>query len=84
MLLSVALTALAGTRLGVPSRIDSTDVFGDEYHIYQRSNHGSAVNPVTHTSMVPQDGIIEVVSWDGGAFNYIKNIVYGAESIHRK
>lgn len=79
MLLSVALTALAGAKHGVPSRIDSTDVFGDEYHIYQRSNHGSAVNPATHTFMVPQDGIIEVVSWDGGSFNYIKNIVYGAD-----
>ena len=79
MLLSVALMSLAGTKSEAPSRIDPNDVFGDNYIIFQRTNHGSAVNPLTHTHMVPQDGVLEVVTWDGDFMYYIKNIVYGAD-----
>ena len=76
VLLSVAITALAGN---APRAIAPEDVFGDEFYIYQRSTHGSAVNPVTHTFMVPQNGGLEITGWDGLSFAYIKNIVYGSE-----
>ena len=79
LLLAVGLTALAGTKMGAPERLPNDSVFGDEYHVYQRTNHGSAVNPVTHTYMVPQDGTIEVLFYDGGNSGFIKNVVYGSD-----
>ena len=79
LLMCVGIAAMADTKSGAPSRVDTENVMGDMYYIYQRSNRGSAVNPETHTSMIPQDGIIEVVMGDGGAMSFIKNIVYGAD-----
>ncbi len=79
MLLTVAFTALAGVKSGAPSRLSTDSVFGDTYQVFHRTNHGSAVNPVTHTYMVPQDGAIEIVTWDGGNLGFIKNIVYGSD-----
>lgn len=78
MMLAVTVTALAGTKTGAPSRIDPADVWGDDHHVYQRLNHGSAVTP-EHTYMTPQDGFLEVVTGDGGNFVYVKTPVYGSE-----
>ena len=75
MLMSIAITALAQSNDTLPS----PDVFGDSYYIYQRSNRGSAVDPVTHKRYTPQDGTFEVSIYDGGFNVYIKNIVYGSE-----
>ena len=74
--LFVALSAMAGSPLRI---ISEQEVFG-EYLIYQRSNHGSAVNPETHTYYVPQNGVLEVVKEPvQPRVVYIKNIVYGSE-----
>ncbi len=80
VMLMVSLASLADNRTSAPSRIAPDQVFGDQHYIYQRSNHGSAVDPVTHTFMVPQSGILEAVTWDGDYMYYIKNIVYGSET----
>lgn len=79
MLLTVAFTALAGVKSGAPSRLSNDSVWGDEYKIFKRTNLGSAVNPETHTYMVPQDGTIELLLRDGGMEGYVKNIVYGSD-----
>ena len=79
MLLTVAFTALAGVKSGAPSRLSNDSVWGDEYKIFKRTNLGSAVNPLTHTYMVPQDGTIELLLRDGGMEGYVKNIVYGSD-----
>ena len=81
-MLCVGLTVMAGG----PSRA-SYPKNGIRYVIYERSNLGSAVNPITHTTCVPQDGIFEIVQYDdssgfiinGVTSIYIKNIVYGAD-----
>lgn len=74
--LFVALSAMAGSPLRI---ISEQEVFG-EYLIYQRSNHGSAVNPETHTYYVPQNGVLEVVKEPvQPRVVFIKNIVYGSE-----
>ena len=79
LLLAVGLTAVAGTKTGTPSRLPNDSVYGDEYKVFKRSVTGSAVNPTTHTYMVPQDGVIEMLFWDGGNEGFIKNIVYGSD-----
>ena len=77
--LIIALSAMADAKSGAPLRFDGSEgIFGEEYSIYQRSNQGSAINPDTHTSMVPQDGTIEIVFSKAEKKAYIKNIVYGA------
>lgn len=77
--LIIALSAMADAKSGAPLRFDGSEgIFGEHYFIYQRSNQGSAINPDTHTSMVPQDGTIEIVFSKAENKAYIKNIVYGA------
>ena len=70
VMVSVAFMTLAGN---TSRPVNPEDIGGDEFHIYQRSTHGSAVNPVTHTYMVPQDGVMEITGWDGLSYAYIKN-----------
>ena len=79
LMLAVSLTTLAGTKAGTPSRLTDDEVWGDLYYIYQRTAGGSAVNPVSHKGFVPQEGIVEILTLDGGYYYYIKNIVYGSE-----
>ena len=77
--ISIALTAMAQTDT-VPNLLYSFD------YVFHRSSHGGAVNPVTHTTYVQQDGTIEILSSvplnpnDGDQYEIaIKNIVYGSE-----
>ena len=75
-----AVTAMADVASGAPLRANPfPGEQGTEFHIYQRSNHGSATNPVTHTSCVPQDGTFELVLNTLDKKVYIKNLVYGSE-----
>lgn len=77
----VAFSALANSPGGAPRRIvDEQDILGLDYQVYQRTDRGSAVDPMTHTTCVPQDGPFEILfgSSDSGTV-YIKNIVYGSE-----
>lgn len=79
--LFACLAALGNTVPGAPSRVLGQDepILGDLYFIYQRTNAGSAINPETHTSCVPQDGLFEIVREYDNNEVYIKNIVYGAD-----
>ena len=77
--LFVAMTTMASASPGTPLRVDESILTGMEYHVYQRTDRGSAVNPMTHTTCVPQDGYFETLWFDGGAIVFIKNIVYGSE-----
>ena len=77
----VAFSGLANSPGGAPKRfVDEQDILGLGYNVYQRTDRGSAVDPMTHTTCIPQDGPFELLfaSTDLGTV-YIKNIVYGSE-----
>lgn len=78
-LIFIAFTAMA------QSSLDPTDE-NNFHYVFHRSSQGGAVNPVTHTTFVPQNGTFEMTSgwalnpYDGDQNNVaIKNIVYGSE-----
>lgn len=75
LLATVTCTALAGE----PLRISGSNVFTDGIYTSQRSPKGGAVDPVTHTTCVPQNGTLEIEFLDGGNMINIKNLVYGSE-----
>jgi hypothetical protein len=58
----VAFSGLANSPGGAPKRfVDEQDILGLEYNVYQRTDRGSAVDPMTHTTCVPQDGPFEIL-----------------------
>lgn len=78
-LMSIAFTAMA--QAGLDPNSEET-----VHYVFHRSSYSGAVNPVTHTTYVPQSGIFEMTSeyWlepgDGDPYEIaIKNIVYGSE-----
>ena len=74
------LAAFSSTvQAGEPMRIATFQSFTDDNYTFQRSAKGGAVNPVTHTTCVPQDGTLEIEFLDDGMIVNIKNLVYGSE-----
>lgn len=78
LLMSVAYMTLAAGNVGAPTRIGPDSIAGNLYRVFPRTIQGSAVNPVTHDTYVPQDGLFEIL-YDASGDCYIKNIVYGSE-----
>ena len=79
LLLFLLATAVHTALAGEPLRISGFDAFVDGAYTFQRSPKGGAVDPLTHTGCVPQDGSLEIEFLDGGSVVYIKNLVYGSE-----
>ena len=78
-LIFIALTAMAQTQ------DPEGNVWESYYYCFHRTSHGGAVNPVTHTTYVQQDGIFEIFSaypiapYSDPSPISIRNIVYGSE-----
>ena len=79
-LISIAFTAMAQTQDLDPQ----WNVWESYYYCFYRSSHGGAVNPVTHTTYVQQDGLLEIFSaypiapYGDPCSVKIRNIVYGS------
>lgn len=83
LLLTCSLAAFAGIKSGAPSRLSDDEVGGENYFIYQRTSSGFAfinsAGTTAYTGFVPQSGIIEIQTTDGGLIYFVRNIVYGSE-----
>lgn len=70
VLMTIAMTAMAQNVM-VPSKRSA---------VFCRSKLGGAVNPVTHTTCVPQGGAYEIYFSIDTAYVLVKNLVYGSEN----